>query len=121
MLFLTETAEKILVCCVLLKLKLILVLSGTYQIIHCRVLDGSTVLMVSFAYGQPSVIIEDQFWMELQNFATQNTLQRIIMGDFNDFASLDEREGGVGNGVERMIQFKERWSMCNLMGRVLLN
>ncbi|KAK5846767.1 hypothetical protein PVK06_003065 [Gossypium arboreum] len=158
MLFLTETAEKILVCCVLLKLKLILVLGSRLakkfkfeasfevaandiriDIVLASYYDQFTGIVWNIPnYPLPSFgwkySFEGLFCLcTTVSYYRRSVLDRItefcntkyspmnIMGEFNDFASFDEREGGIGNGVERMIQFKERWSMCNLMDRVPLN
>ncbi|KAE8702094.1 hypothetical protein F3Y22_tig00110503pilonHSYRG00797 [Hibiscus syriacus] len=39
----------------------------------------------------------------------------LVAGDFNDFASLDEREGNNTDCIDRIIQFRERWDRCNLL------
>ncbi|KAE8732603.1 hypothetical protein F3Y22_tig00001825pilonHSYRG00170 [Hibiscus syriacus] len=39
----------------------------------------------------------------------------MIVGDFNDFASLDERVGSSFDCMDRIIKFHEHWNRCNLM------
>ncbi|XP_039064929.1 uncharacterized protein LOC120210232 [Hibiscus syriacus] len=37
------------------------------------------------------------------------------MGDLNETASLDEREGSNSDCIDQTIQFRERWDRCNLL------
>ncbi|XP_039035459.1 uncharacterized protein LOC120171922 [Hibiscus syriacus] len=39
----------------------------------------------------------------------------MVVGDFNDFATIDERVDNNSDCMERILKFRECWSMCNLM------
>ncbi|XP_039037046.1 uncharacterized protein LOC120174167 [Hibiscus syriacus] len=71
--------------------------------------------MSCIGHVQPHEKKKEEFWNDLSLYADQNNAPRIIMGDFNDNASLEERKGCQSNRIDKILQFKDRWNRCNLL------
>ncbi|KAH1081940.1 hypothetical protein J1N35_021701 [Gossypium stocksii] len=85
------------------------------QVICYEVKEGDNVWYASFSYVQPSFEAKNCFWEHLRSFASTCSAPWVVSGDFNDFASSNEHCGGSGDCFEHMLQFKDRWSQCNLL------
>ncbi|OMO84846.1 reverse transcriptase [Corchorus capsularis] len=92
--------------------------SFSTQIIHTSIVYKGVQHMVSFAYVRPQTQFKDIFWRDLKDFSVSISSSWIVLGDFNDFASLKERWGGkddVGFLINRVLKFRNRWNDCNLL------
>ncbi|KAK8327534.1 hypothetical protein V6Z12_A11G188400 [Gossypium hirsutum] len=85
------------------------------QVIHYEVKEGDKVWLALFAYVQPSFEAKNYFREHLRSFASIFSASWVVSGDFNNFASSDESCGGSGDCFGHMLQFRDRWSECNLL------
>lgn len=67
------------------------VLGSSKQCIHAAMRINSIRQVFSFVYLRPSCIWKDRFWEELKSFVRMITSPWCALGDFNDFAMVDER------------------------------
>ncbi|OMO53937.1 reverse transcriptase [Corchorus capsularis] len=92
--------------------------SFSTQIIHTSILYKGVQHMVSFAYVRPQTQFKDIFWRDLKDFSASISSSWIVLGDFNDFAALEERWDGkddVSFLINRVLKFRNRWNDCNLL------
>ncbi|XP_039050208.1 uncharacterized protein LOC120191304 [Hibiscus syriacus] len=87
----------------------------TDQVIHCEIQENDKIWLLSTVYIQPHSTKKDEAWDNIYDYSTSVDLPWMIMGDFNDFASLDERVGSSFDCMDRIIKFHELWNRCNLM------
>ncbi|KAI9112268.1 hypothetical protein K1719_016791 [Acacia pycnantha] len=70
---------------------------------------------VTALYAIPDTRHKQILWSTLNGFASSMVLPWVVVGDFNDIASLSERTGGLGSSEARCSLFSDRIQSCNLM------
>ena len=81
---------------------------STSQAIHTLVgVDGRDVIL-SCLYVQPHFNMKELFWTGMEVLAKKNTLPWVVIGDFNDIASIDEKWSGAQFCLSKARLFVER-------------
>ncbi|OMO52408.1 reverse transcriptase [Corchorus capsularis] len=85
------------------------------QFIHTKILlDQSLSWFLTGAYVRPHCSLKEKFWTDLQQLALSINSAWMVVGDFNDIASLDEKNGGARFCVNRAHLFVDRFEACGL-------
>lgn len=71
------------------------ILGTDRQFIHAQIEENDgRKLILSFAYVRPYSEEKAVFWGAMDAFSNLNQLPWVLIGDFNDYASQDEKVGG---------------------------
>lgn len=75
----------------------VVVLDFQQQLIHCKVTYKIThiVVMVTFVYGNQSIVARRPLWASLQRLSTGMDSPWLLLGDLNSMLSADEKQGGL--------------------------
>ena len=96
---------------------LINILSSSANVIHTSV-SGSAFeapSYVTFVYGPTDEGIRMLCWKKITNIANHMNNSWMCVGDFNDIASLDEKEGGKPRAIRKILNFQTFISNCELI------
>ncbi|KAI9112878.1 hypothetical protein K1719_016195 [Acacia pycnantha] len=86
------------------------------QLIHLRCrFPNEGWFFVTALYAIPDTTHKQILWSSLNCFASSMVLPWVVVGDFNDIASLSERTGGLGGFEARCSLFSDRIQACNLV------
>ncbi|KAK4258521.1 hypothetical protein QN277_004963 [Acacia crassicarpa] len=93
----------------------VVVLKSNRQYLHfkCSLL-GHPVFLLTAVYAVPIPHLKQALWADLRSLAAIISLPWVVVGDFNDIASMDERIGGSSPNVSRMKIFQDRIQDCML-------
>ncbi|KAJ1384393.1 Endonuclease/exonuclease/phosphatase superfamily [Sesbania bispinosa] len=77
------------------------------QFVLLRILptDGSIAWLLSFVYASPRPAEREVLWTSLGSISSEFNEELAIIGDFNSYASLDEKSGGAGVNLRNMHRF----------------
>ncbi|KAE8666647.1 hypothetical protein F3Y22_tig00112495pilonHSYRG00083 [Hibiscus syriacus] len=87
----------------------------TNQVIHCEIKEDDKSWLLSTVYIQPHSLKKEEAWENIYAYSIIIDQPWMIVGDFNDFSTLDERIGSNSDCLNRIIKFREHWNRCNLM------
>lgn len=90
------------------------VLGFTNQAVHVQVSELNRTWCLSGVYVQPHCHLKAEFWDNLQLLSQTMSMPWLVMGDFNDIASMEEKSGGADYRVNAARKFVERWEDCRL-------
>lgn len=90
------------------------VIHSTFQVVHFMVSENNLSWVLSCSYVQPHCQMKELFWEEMTSFAYNLNLPWVVIGDFNDIASSEEKSGGAEFSANRAQQFLERSQGCDL-------
>ncbi|GAV73023.1 Exo_endo_phos domain-containing protein [Cephalotus follicularis] len=90
--------------------------SSTNQVVHVIFIehDGNE-WAASFVYASLTPTLHEILWGNLKYFVDSNALPWLAIGDFNDFASASERQGGSGNIIRRCSRFQSNINDCGMV------
>ena len=80
-----------------------------------KVSSPSLSFLLTIVYASPNFNKHKYFWDYLQNLANVVSLQWVLLGDFNDMLSDDEKMGGLPVNRNRIIAFRNCVDKCGLM------
>ena len=75
----------------------------------------SLTFLLTVVYASPNFTKRKFFWEYLQNLATVVSLPWVLLGDFNDMLSNDEKMGGLPVNRYRVTVFRNCMDRCGLM------
>lgn len=85
------------------------------QVIHALVKnDDGVEWLLSVVYASPILEVRRNLWRCLEEFATEVSLPWIMIGDFHDICSADEKFGGANVEIGRCFRFNSMISNCGL-------
>ncbi|KAI9123514.1 hypothetical protein K1719_004814 [Acacia pycnantha] len=91
------------------------VISTGRQFIHLRCVSGGRQpFFLSAIYSLPTPSLKSDLWQSLSAFASSISAPWVLLGDFNDCLSLDERVGGPAINFSRVRRFQDRLHSCTL-------
>ncbi|GLU14824.1 hypothetical protein SLE2022_313710 [Rubroshorea leprosula] len=61
----------------------------TSQAIHCTMQHKAESFFLTFGYIRPHDSFKDMFWTQLRDWSARHEGAWVVMGDFNDIASMD--------------------------------
>ncbi|GLT49358.1 hypothetical protein SLA2020_229210 [Shorea laevis] len=93
------------------------VLSSTNQAVHCFVKQQRLSFFTTFAYVQPHITMKNEFWSFLHDVASTITGSWVVMGDFNDIATVDEASPKATNRFVSTRRFREHLEACALFSK----
>ncbi|KAE8732459.1 hypothetical protein F3Y22_tig00002058pilonHSYRG00012 [Hibiscus syriacus] len=93
----------------------IIIRGHTDQIIHAEIQENGKRWLLSTVYVQSHSNKKDEFWENIRDCSMNINQPWMVVGDFNDFATIEERVGSNSDCMERILKFRECWNMCNLM------
>ncbi|GLT36563.1 hypothetical protein SLA2020_109330 [Shorea laevis] len=93
------------------------VLSSTNQAIHCLVRQQRLLFLSTFVYVQPHTTMKKEFWSFLQDLALSITGSWVLIGDFNDIATVDEASPRATNRFNSARRFREHLDTCSLLSK----
>ena len=80
-----------------------------------KVHSSSTSFLFTAVYAPPQFYKRKSFWDYLQNLALNIALPWVLMGDFNDMTSDDEKLGGLPVNRSRIAAFRNCIDICGLI------
>ena len=80
-----------------------------------KVPSPSLTFLLTAVYASPNFTKRKFFWEYLQNLAIAVSLPWVLLGDFNDMLSNDEKMGGLPVNRYRMTAFRNCMDRCCLM------
>ncbi|GKU91977.1 hypothetical protein SLEP1_g5773 [Rubroshorea leprosula] len=90
------------------------VLSSNNQAIHGFVKQQRLSFFITFAYAQPHTVMKNEFWSFLHDLALSTTESWVVMGDFNDIATVDEASPRAVHRFTSARHFREHLEACHL-------
>ncbi|KAK4272541.1 hypothetical protein QN277_021082 [Acacia crassicarpa] len=69
---------------------------------------GQPVFLLTAIYAVPVPHLKQELWADLRSLAALIFSPWVVVGDFNDIASMDERIGGSSPNESRMKTFQDR-------------
>jgi len=66
-------------------------------------------------YASPRGNERDTTWQQLRGLAANIQDPWLMMGDFNEIASLDEKKGGAQHDIRKCLNFSNWINECRLM------
>ena len=75
----------------------------------------SLTFVLTAVYASPNFAKRKIFWNYLENFAAIINLPWVLLGDFNDMISKDEKMGGLPLNKTRIAVFRNYLDKCGLM------
>ncbi|GKU93401.1 hypothetical protein SLEP1_g6995 [Rubroshorea leprosula] len=93
------------------------VLSSTNQAIHCLVRQQRLLFLTTFVYVQPHTAMKNEFWSFLHDLALSITGSWVVMGDFNDIATVDEASPRAMNRFTSARRFRDHLDTCTLLSK----
>ena len=78
------------------------------------IIDGIKVFM-TFVYGDHVLERRDQVWERLTRFSTTRNGSWFMIGDFNEIASHNEKEGGRRRSDSSFLPFKQMLNDCGIL------
>lgn len=93
------------------------ILTHSEHSIHAfvKVSSPSLSFLITVVYASPNFHKRQLFWDYLQNLATLVDLPWVLMGDFNDMLSEDEKLDGLPLNQNRLNAFGNCLDNCGLM------
>ena len=93
------------------------ILTHSENSIHVLVHVSSPSLsfLLTAVYASPNFYKHQLFWNYLQNLATIVALPWVLLGDFNDMLSKDEKMGGLPLNRNRVTAFRNCLNTCGLL------
>ena len=93
------------------------ILTHSEHSIHAlvKVSSPSLSILLTAIYASSNFYKRQLFWNYLQNLATLLTLPRVLLGDFNDMLSEDEKMGGLPLNRNRVTAFRNCLDTCGLL------
>lgn len=89
--------------------------SQTFQEIHATIeVLHYPIALLSFVYASPQKDRRVLMWDNLKNIAESVSIPWLVGGDFNDYATADEKWDGKPASVSRMSFFQNAISCCGL-------
>lgn len=85
------------------------------QFIHTEIVENQSSWLLTGVYVRPHCSLKTNFWNELFQMSQNVDLAWVVLGDFNDIASLDEKSGGTRFLTNRARSFVDRFEACNLL------
>ena len=76
--------------------------------------EGGLRWRVTGFYGHPERAMRVHSWSLLRHLYRLRSVPWLVMGDFNEIISLDEKWGGEDRSLAQMAAFREAMSDCNL-------
>ena len=80
-----------------------------------KVHSPSLLFLLTTVYALPQFTKHKPFWEYLQNLALNISLPWILLGDFNDMISEEEKLGGLPISRTRMVAFRNCLDKCELI------
>ena len=80
-----------------------------------KVNSPSLTFVLTAVYASPNFAKRKIFWNYLENIAATISLPWVLLGDFNDMISEDEKLGGLPLNKIRIVAFKNCMDKCGLM------
>ncbi|KAJ1394588.1 Endonuclease/exonuclease/phosphatase superfamily [Sesbania bispinosa] len=79
------------------------------QFIHCRIipLDGDLPWLLTCVYASPRPNVREELWNQLTSTTSSILEPWAIVGDFNSYASEEEKSGGAGVNYRTMNRFRD--------------
>ncbi|CAJ2669285.1 unnamed protein product [Trifolium pratense] len=71
--------------------------------------------LLTVVYASPRENERSETWHHIRQLASNITEPWLVMGDFNEIASPDEKKGGVQADIGKCLQFNRWINECNLM------
>ena len=90
------------------------VLSSDKRVIDCKVRMGSQSFFLSGAYGDPVVAMRRLVWEQLQSIAVGRDEAWVLVGDFNELMSNEEKPGGAVRNESTFWDFRHMASSCKI-------
>ena len=95
----------------------IFVLSSTEQEIHAtvKVRDYDLTWLISPIYASPRIAERKILWENLTQVAQLHNMPWLLLGDFNEVLSSEDKFGGRSINLNRALDFKECLDTCSLL------
>ncbi|KAI9094269.1 hypothetical protein K1719_026851 [Acacia pycnantha] len=77
-------------------------------------LNGELPFYLTAVYAIPIPSFKQMLWSDLKNLAGSMVSPWVVLGDFNDIISSNDRTGGAGVNFSRIQLFNDRILSCNL-------
>ncbi|GLT27519.1 hypothetical protein SLA2020_025070 [Shorea laevis] len=88
------------------------VLLTNNQFIHCSLTNQHVSFTITSAYIQPHGELKNLFWENIATLVSGITRNWIVMGGFNDIASIDETSPKAIGRFARAQRFRDRLNDC---------
>ena len=87
------------------------------QEIHAsvKVCNSNTTWLISSIYASPRLVERRILWSNLSKVAELHSLPLLVLGDFNEILSGEDKFGGRRLNLNRAIEFKNYIDSCNLL------
>ena len=95
----------------------VIVLSATEQEIHAtvQVRNSNITWLISPIYASPRLVERKILWSNLAKVAQLHNLPWLMLGDFNEVLSGEDKFGGRRVNLNRALDFKDCLDACNLL------
>ena len=95
----------------------VILLSATEQEIHPTVKVHSSNLswLISAIYASPRIVERKIHWNNLKIVSQLHNLPCLMLGDFNEVLSEDDKFGGNSVNLNRALEFKKCLDECNML------
>lgn len=89
------------------------VISQSPNLVDCFVEMNGLCYYLSFIYGHPETSLRHHLWEQLERIATTRQGPWLVMGDFNEIRSNDEKDGGPKRPERSFIDFRRMIATCD--------
>ena len=89
----------------------------TEQEIHViiKLLSSNLSWILTCIYASPRFVERKLLWGNLSNVALLHDLPWVILGDFNELLSNDDKSGGNPINMNRALRFKDCLDLCGMI------
>ena len=81
-----------------------------------KVCNSNTTWLISSIYASPHLVERRILWSNLSKVAELHSLPWLVLGDFNEILSGEDKFGRWRLNLNRAIEFKDCIDFCNLLG-----
>jgi exonuclease III len=91
-----------------------------FHFLHVQVQEGNMEpWQLTVVYASPREHERSDTWHQIHHLSTTITSPWLVMGDFNEIASPDEKKGGVQADIRKCLHFNNWINECSLMESLL--
>lgn len=92
------------------------VIKEDFHFLHVRVQERDMYpWLLTVVYASPQENERRDTWIKLHDIASSIQESWLMMGDFNEIASTDEKKGGASVDIKRCSNFSDWINDCNLL------
>ncbi|XP_031091044.1 uncharacterized protein LOC115996040 [Ipomoea triloba] len=91
------------------------IVSHSSQAIHAKLSLDQQDCYVTFSYVRPNLLARSRFWEECKAFSASVDKPWLVLGDFNNIASVEEQWGSESINTHNIQRFVDAFNSCGLM------